>query len=204
VQTSVSPYVVTVDAQINAEGAGGREAGTAVGTDEWWYVWVIHTAAGSTEAFLSPVTGNANGLQSGVAAWPTDYDWRALVGRAYLDSDGDFSDVRPMAGGSFLYDYQPIFGQIARGSYEGLGTGQSISGLGFKPDVVHVQRLTTAFIMCVGTVDYGGNSFVGTASIANGITSMDADGFTVGDHANVDAAGVIHAWVAWKASAGVA
>ena len=83
------------------------------------------------------------------------------------------------------------------GSYTGNGTGQSITGLGFSPEVVIVmgnsaQRAALHFA--------GGRTYrfdTGT-SVAGGVTSMDADGFTVGTALETNAATVAHHYVAFN------
>jgi hypothetical protein len=83
------------------------------------------------------------------------------------------------------------------GTYNGNGTGQSISGLGFSPELVIVmgnnaQRSVLNFA--------GGRTYrfdAGT-SIASGVSSMDADGFTVGTAVETNAAATAYHWVAFN------
>jgi hypothetical protein len=83
------------------------------------------------------------------------------------------------------------------GTYNGNGTGQSITGLGFSPELVIVmpagaQRPVLQFA--------GGRTYrfdTGT-SIASGVTSTDADGFTVGTALETNAAASAYHWVAFN------
>ncbi|KPJ51425.1 MAG: hypothetical protein AMJ38_00550 [Dehalococcoidia bacterium DG_22] len=93
---------------------------------------------------------------------------------------------------------------FAQGKYTGNGTSQSISGLGFQPAVVIVKGDTAQYPV-MKTADIAGNnsrpwygSFVTTA-----ITSLDADGFSVGGHALANSNGLTYYWYAWKAEAGL-
>ncbi len=83
------------------------------------------------------------------------------------------------------------------GTYTGNGTGQSISGLGFSPELVilmgnNAQRAVLHFA--------GGRTYrfdTGT-SIASGVSSMDADGFTVGTALETNAAATAYHYVAFN------
>jgi hypothetical protein len=83
------------------------------------------------------------------------------------------------------------------GTYTGNATGQSITGLGFSPEVVmlmgnNAQRAVLHFA--------GGRTYrfdTGT-SIASGVTSMDADGFTVGTALETNAVTTAYHYVAFN------
>jgi hypothetical protein len=83
------------------------------------------------------------------------------------------------------------------GTYTGNATGQSITGLGFSPEVVIVLGNTAQRSMLHFA---GGRTYrfdTGT-SIASGVTSMDADGFTVGTALETNAATVAYHYVAFN------
>jgi hypothetical protein len=87
---------------------------------------------------------------------------------------------------------------MAVGSYPGNATGQSITGLGFSPELVIVmgnlaQRPVLNF---AGTRTY---RFDTGTSVASGVTSMDADGFTVGSALETNAAATTYHYVAFNA-----
>jgi hypothetical protein len=83
------------------------------------------------------------------------------------------------------------------GSYTGNGTGQSIGGVGFSPELVIVlgasnQRSVLHFA--------GGRTYrfdTGT-SIASGVSSTDANGFSVGTAAETNAATIAYHYVAFN------
>jgi hypothetical protein len=83
------------------------------------------------------------------------------------------------------------------GTYTGNATGQSITGLGFSPELVIVmgnsaQRAVLHFA--------GGRTYrfdTGT-SILSGVTSMDADGFTVGAALETNAVTTAYHYVAFN------
>lgn len=79
--------------------------------------------------------------------------------------------------------------QLFSGSYTGNGTSQSISGVGFQPDWVMVKgagavpQMTTASMGADATKPMDGL----TALFTGAITSIDADGFSVGSSTTVNA-----------------
>jgi len=94
---------------------------------------------------------------------------------------------------------------FAQGTYTGNGTSKSITGLGFLPAIVIVKSATNAGDAVIKTPDLGGNNSRRWATfvfITTGITSLDADGFSVGNHAAVNSNEVAYYWEAWKAQAG--
>lgn len=76
--------------------------------------------------------------------------------------------------------------KMASGTLTGNGTSQSISGLGFQPDLVVVRNdsATANVRMAWRSGSHSGDktsSFVGAiANFADGVTSLDSDGFSVG------------------------
>lgn len=93
--------------------------------------------------------------------------------------------------------------EMANGSYSGNGTSQSITGLGFRPDLVivkHVDQATDQYAV-FRTKDMKGNmtSFFANASthFTGGITSLDSDGFSVGASATVNTSGDTYYWTAF-------
>lgn len=96
--------------------------------------------------------------------------------------------------------------RMASGTFEGNGTaGRQITGLGFAPDVVIVKNGTgdEAF-MRTGTMPAGlSKRLVGANSAeTNHITSLDADGFTVGSNIRVNENTSPIYWMAFKAGNG--
>jgi len=97
----------------------------------------------------------------------------------------------PSASGSFDMD---------TGSYVGTGAANSISGLGFKPDLV-IVKANTAQLGVFRTATMQGNSTAhmsaATANFTGGITSLDADGFTLGTAVQTNSNGVTYQWQAF-------
>ncbi len=92
--------------------------------------------------------------------------------------------------------------QLASGSYVGNGaTGRAITGVGFQPDAViikgndaHLTVMRTATM----TGDAAKELAVATRLQSSRVRSLDADGFTVGTHAEVNGSGVTYVWTAFK------
>ncbi len=82
------------------------------------------------------------------------------------------------------------------GTYTGNATGQSITGLGFSPEVVILMGNTNqrSVLHFAGGRTY---RFDTGTSIASGVSSMDADGFTVGTALETNAATVAYHYVAF-------
>ena len=93
-------------------------------------------------------------------------------------------------------------GLLKVGSYTGNGTSQSVTGLGFSPEYAAVfsagannavQRFSG------GTTSF---QFDGDTGNATRITSLDADGFSVGAQNTVNTNGTTYHWIAFNDSAG--
>ena len=90
--------------------------------------------------------------------------------------------------------------------WRGTGSAQSITGMGFQPDLVWIKNRTSAYSHLLydtirGTNLYlASNSTVADQSFANGLTSFDSDGFGVGTDAAVNGSG--QSFVAWGWKAG--
>ena len=97
--------------------------------------------------------------------------------------------------------------QVLSGFFVGDGIGPRSIYVGFRPDVVILKRdsgATTSVVRTstmVGDVTKDGD-VLGVAFFADGITSLDATGFTVGADFRVNFSGDNHYWVAFKAGAG--
>lgn len=116
-----------------------------------------------------------------------------------LDSDGFTvgTDADVNTNGNFLYWVAfggsdcSSSGTFCVGSYTGNGTSQSITGIGFQPDLVIVKRslgsTNTSGIWKSNTMASDASNFFDIiAEVTTGITSLDADGFSVGNHAAVN------------------
>jgi len=117
---------------------------------------------------------------------------------------GDAANVNALNGDFRLLTCLADAAQIATGSYTGNGGTQSISGIGFQPDVVMLKGdrggggLYKTNTMAAGdSVDIAGNP-----TITTGITSLDATGFTLGASALGNENLTVYRWTAWKNKSG--
>ena len=96
---------------------------------------------------------------------------------------------------------------MVTGIYSGDGNPtQQITGLGFQPDVVIVRANTITKIAWITTSAMPADTSkpFGTLKLkSDRIVSLDADGFTVGDHHQVNDTPFTYYFYAWKAEAGV-
>lgn len=130
-----------------------------------------------------------------------------------IDSDGfsvGSAAEANASGGTYHYlaigDETPVATMnIATGSYTAVGGGESITGLGFAPVVVLVQQkeATASDPAVMKTSSMSGTDSAPLGGVtpfnATGITSLDADGFTVA--AQLDETGKVYEWVALSADA---
>ena len=105
--------------------------------------------------------------------------------------------------------------QTATGTYTGDGTGaRAIMSLGFQPDIVIIKadNAATEGIIRTSTMATGSRPiWNGSVLLANNITSLDANGFTVGSDIRVNGLNVCggggapceYYWTAFKADANI-
>lgn len=96
---------------------------------------------------------------------------------------------------------------LATGSYTGdWNSPRAITGLGFQPDLVIVKGdNSSAAVIRLSTMGPTVSRELGGTNVyyTDGISSLDAAGFTVGPGAVVNAGGVEYYWTAMKATSGV-
>jgi len=93
---------------------------------------------------------------------------------------------------------------FAQGKYTGNGTSKSITGVGFQPAIVVVKGDTAQYpVIKTANMPTTYAKVWNNPWPATAITSLDADGFSVGAHATVNSNGVIYYWQAWKAESGL-
>ncbi|MEK7572063.1 MAG: hypothetical protein AAB553_07365 [Patescibacteria group bacterium] len=107
-----------------------------------------------------------------------------------------FGGAMTKAAGSGTFD-------MTNGSYTGTGSGFSITGLGFAPDLVMVKHHDQIFdqyavwrsrVMVGDISHYFGNA---ASTFAGGITALGSDGFTIGTNATVNDSGDTYYWTAF-------
>ena len=92
-------------------------------------------------------------------------------------------------------------------SYSGTGSAQSITGVGFQPDwlwIKHREDVSNHKLQDVirgSTKVLGSNEASAEATVAQGVTSFDSDGFSLGTDASVNGTGAAGI-VAWNWLAG--
>lgn len=92
-------------------------------------------------------------------------------------------------------------------TYSGTGSAQSITGVGFRPDwlwIKHREDVSNHKLQDVirgSTKVIGSNETDGEATVAQGVTSFDSDGFSLGTDASVNGTGAAGI-VAWNWLAG--
>ncbi len=90
--------------------------------------------------------------------------------------------------------------RYASGTYTGTGSALSVTGLGFKPDLVIVKAANAAYAFFRTSNVPGDKSFYlgyNGAAIAALITSIDNDGFSIGTNLNANNTGVVFYWEAF-------
>jgi hypothetical protein len=94
---------------------------------------------------------------------------------------------------------------VASGSYVGNGSAsRSITGVGFRPDVVIVKADSSSARAIVRTATMSlSKEMTGAAAAAlNYVFSLDADGFTVTSNLRVNQSGLTYYWIAFQTTAG--
>ncbi len=96
--------------------------------------------------------------------------------------------------------------QMASGSYVGDGTARRpVTGVGFRPDALIIKG-DAAQLAVMRTATMAGDAAkelaAATGLRSKRISSLDADGFTVGAHAEVNRPGVAYFWTAFKDDGG--
>jgi hypothetical protein len=99
--------------------------------------------------------------------------------------------------------FKAATGVLKVGSYTGNGTSQALTGAGFSPEYVAVMAATNTaavnrFSGMTNTFDFDDDK-----GIAARITSLDADGFSIGNNAAVNSNGTTYHYVAFNEIAGV-
>ena len=101
---------------------------------------------------------------------------------------------------SAVYNYVAFkdkAGAITTGLYNGNGTSQNITGLGFKPNWLFLKNANIATTTVSNITEAYGNSssyFNATANVTGAITSLNADGFSVGNTGAVNSVGNTIYW----------
>jgi hypothetical protein len=90
--------------------------------------------------------------------------------------------------------------RYASGTYTGTGSALSVTGLGFRPDLVIVKGAAAQYAFFRTSLVPGDKSFYlgyNSAGLAAFITSIDSDGFSIGTNGNANTNGVVYYWEAF-------
>jgi hypothetical protein len=99
--------------------------------------------------------------------------------------------------------FHALPGRLKVGSYAGTGSNQSITGVGFSPECVIVvpESADETNATSIDMIPFA-RQFDAEAGNTNRITSLDADGFTVGGGGQTGGSGKTYDYIAWNAVAG--
>jgi hypothetical protein len=94
--------------------------------------------------------------------------------------------------------FKAATGELKVSSYGGNGTSQSIAGLGFSPEYVAVLPETSTRANQRFSGMTRGFQFDNDTGSTTRITSLNADGFSVGSSGDVNTNGITYHYVAWN------
>ncbi len=201
-----------IDASANIDGGPGCSAAAVTGS----YIGdgsdgrIINTGVQPSLVILQSEAGQETVIRMATMANDSS---KSLVGSQTMapgmisNADNGFA-VAPDSrvngpGQTYHWLALPLAIGIWRGEYDGNGTSQSITGLGFRPEwvlfadegdgsaVVHMpQPANLTFRLDNGT------------GVTDGVSSLDADGFTLGGRPFVNASGRHFHYVAWRSAPG--
>src|SRR3954451_23266106 len=94
--------------------------------------------------------------------------------------------------------FKSYTGHMALGSYTGNGTSKSINGLGFSPEYAMVlPGANTAAVQRMSAMTRTFTFGADTGS-TTGVTSLDSNGFSVGNSTSVNTNGATYHYIAWN------
>ncbi len=148
---------------------------------------------GDSSSYIGTATANqvnaiqalqADGFQVGTAAQANElsatFYWAAFGGEAGHSASGTFA--------------------MDAGTYVGTGVNLPISSLGFKPDLVIVKDNAANYaVFRTGTMSGDSTAYLSNAlaNFTGGVTSLDADGFTIGTNAAINTISNTYQWQAF-------
>ncbi len=151
----------------------------------------VETLSGSSSHFVATanltnaITGlTDNGFTLGsngtVAGVGNTLYWATFKGSTEINTDGNFL--------------------MTTGSYTGTGNAQIIGNMVFEPDLVIIKGGSTSYgIFRTRIMTGNASGYLGatTANLAEAITSLNNNGFTVGSNGSVNTSGTTYYWTAF-------
>lgn len=107
-------------------------------------------------------------------------------------------------GGRYYFAaFRNLAGFFKAGSYPGNGTAYSVTDVGFAPDMVFVKSPAANAPVFATGYNYGdsSNQTTAAANLIGALTSLNADGFSVGSQANVNTTGLSYTYFAFGGAA---
>jgi len=99
--------------------------------------------------------------------------------------------------------FEAAAGAMQVGSYVGNGAARSFTGMGFSPEYAMVLPAGTGRAVSRASGQTTSFQFDADVGSATRITSLDADGFSVGTSGDVNTTGQNHHWIAWNDRGGL-
>lgn len=188
------PGIRVASGNYTGDGADNRSI-TGVGFQPDAVIVKASDNSGVAEMRTSTMTGDTTKPLSGGTALTAD-----LI--QSLDSNGftiGTSNPVNRIGRSYTWvAFKSYSGDMSLGTYTGNGSSQSTTGLGFSPEYVMMlpannQRATQQMAGMSATYQFDAD-----AGIANGITALNSNGFSVGNNNKVNQSGVTYHYVAFN------
>ncbi len=151
-------------------------------------VWRTGSQSGDNSLFFAATAQTTNNIQA-------------------LGSDGFQKGTAAnvnTAGNTYHYFMFKNGARFSRGTYTGTGSSQSVTSVGFQPDLLWLKKITggTARAGVLRTSAQSGNTaqpFLNVATIANAITNLLASGFTVNTAVEANENTFGYQYAAWDA-----
>jgi hypothetical protein len=211
-------FTVGTDARVNSNGVQYHWIAWVAGAGQMTFG--LYTGDGTagrqiTDLGFSPDfviianTTNEAVFRNSAAATSSNFDATSNAGWiAAMGTDGFTvgNDARVNANGvgyGFVA-WNEAAGVMDVGSYTGNGSdNRNITGVGFQPEYVLVQRSATGYNTSqhpnsIGAATDSTLFFDNQAAVPNHIQALQADGFQLGSHTNVNENGGTYSYVAWK------
>jgi hypothetical protein len=155
--------------------------------------------AGVAEIRTSTMTGDVTKPMTGTTALTANLI-QSLDSNGFTIGGGGASANPVNKNGSTFHwvAFKSYTGHMALGSYTGNGTSKSITGLGFSPEYAMVlPAANTAAVQRMSAMTRTFTFGADTGS-TTGITSLDANGFSVGNSTSTNTNAATYHYIAWN------